>query len=248
MNLYRVLPPPSEMIPLESLEDRAAVLEKLTPPRLPWVRAIMVTNSAGEYQGATGTSAGLTRGADRVMLGLYRASADLVLTGASTTRAEPVPIPRSTPLCVVSASGDLSGHQITTRNNHSLFVVTTAAGGARVKATAIGLDPVVLTVNSTANFGAQEIIECLAPHVATDHLLVEGGRALWETFAPITDELVVAVAPPPLSTHQGIPPWWPGDRSGWTLTSLLTDDEKMLYFRYETGLNGVASANPPQPA
>ena len=248
MNLYRVLPPPSQVIPFESPDDRAVVLEQLKPPCLPWVRAIMVTNSAGDFQGVTGTSAGLTRGADRVILGLYRQSADVVLTGASTTRAETVPVPKTTPLCVVTASGDLSGHQITTGTHRRLFIVTTEEARARVTETAKDLNAVVITIESEGRFSAREIIQALSPHVSTEHLLVEGGRVLWETFAPITNELVVAVAPPPLSTHHGIPPWWPGDRSGWTLTSLMTDDEKMLYFRYETALNGVASAKPDQPA
>ena len=208
----------------------------------------MVTNSAGDFQGPTGTSAGLTSGADRALLGLYRQSADVVLTGASTTTAEPVPVPKTTPLCVVSASGDLSGHQITQGQNRHLFVVTTEEGSALARETTRDLDPVIVTIESQGHLSAHEITQALSAHVPTEHLLVEGGRVLWETFAPMTNELVVAVTPPPLSTHQGIPPWWPGDPSQWTLTSLMTDDEKMLYFRYETELNGVASAKPDQPA
>jgi riboflavin biosynthesis pyrimidine reductase len=248
VNLYRVLPPPNQVIAFWSPDDRAVVLEQLTPPRLPWVRAIMVTNSAGDFQGSTGTSAGLTRGADRLLLGLYRQSADVVLTGASTTKAEPVPVPKSTPLCVVTASGDLSGHQIIQGPDRRLFIVTTEEGSARATETTGDLNPVVLTIESDGRFSAGDIIRALSPHVSTEHLLVEGGRVLWETFAAMTNELVVAVTPPPLSTHQGIPPWWPGDPSQWTLTSLMTDDEKMLYFRYETEINGVASAKPDQPA
>lgn len=248
MNLYRVLPPPSETLSFHSKADREALLPHLIPPRLPWVRAVMVTNSSGETQGSTGTSAGLSRGADRALLGLYRTSADLVITGAHTVRAEPVPVPASTPLCVVTRSGDLSGHHITSGPGRSLVIVTSPSGAKRVQATTEDLDPVVLTLPSEDLFHASAILEVLADAVSVGHVLVEGGRGLWETFAPLTNELCVAVAPPPTSSHQGIPQWWPTDSSAWTLTSLMTDDEKMLYFRYETGLNGVASTKPHQPA
>lgn len=218
------------------------------PPRLPWVRAVMVTTSSGETVGATHTSVGLTRGADRALLGLYRSSADIVLTGAQTVRSEPVPVPASTPMCVVTRSGNLSDHQITSGPGRSLFVITTESAATRVAADTEGLDAVVLTLPAEDHFGAAAILECLSSVVPVAHVLVEGGKVLWETFAPMTDELCVAVAPPPTSSHQGIPPWWPGDSATWTLTSLMTDDEKMLYFRYETGINGVASTEPDQPA
>ncbi len=212
------------------------------------MRAVMVTSSSGETVGPTHTSAGLTRGADRALLGLYRSRADIVLTGATTVRSEPVPVPASTPMCVISRSGNLSGHQITSGPGRSLFVLTTESAATQVQADTDGLDAVVLTLPSEELFEPSAILECLSDVVSVENVVVEGGRVLWETFAPITNELCVAVAPPPTSSHQGIPPWWPGDSSTWTLTSLMTDDEKMLYFRYETGINGVASTKPHQPA
>lgn len=208
----------------------------------------MVTNSAGNTKGPTGTSAGLTAGADRALLGLYRASADIVLTGARTVRAEPVPVPAGTPLCVVTKSGNLKGHRITSGPGRSLFVLTTKEGAKQALIDTDGLDAEIVTLESDEDFDANAIIDSLSRHTPTGHILVEGGRALWETFAPVTHEVCVTVAPPPTSVNQGIPPWWPGDSSAWTLTSLMTDDHKMLYFRYETGLNGVATAQPGQPA
>ncbi len=208
----------------------------------------MVTNSAGNTEGPTGTSAGLTAGSDRALLGLYRSSADIVLTGARTVRLEPVPVPANTPLCVVTRSGNLKGHQMTSGPGRSLFVVTTQQGAKQATADTEGLDAKVLILESGENFDAHAIIDTLSRHTPTEHILVEGGRALWETFAPFTDEICVTVAPPPTNAHQGIPQWWPGDSSTWTLTSLMTDDHKMLYFRYETGLNGVATVQPGQPA
>lgn len=248
MNLYRVLPPPSEAIAFHSGLDREAFLPHLVPPRLPWVRAVMVTNSAGHTEGPTGTSAGLTRGADRALLGLYRKSADVVFTGAQTVRAEPVPVPATTPLCVVTRSGNLGDHRITSGPGRSLFVVTTEQGAKRVSADTAGLDATVIALDGEGPFDAAAIIHGVSGHVSMEHILVEGGRALWETFAPLTNEVCVSVAPPPTSTHQGIPEWWPGDSSQWTLASLMTDDQKMLYFRYETGVDGVATAQPDQPA
>ena len=67
----------------------------------------LVVSLDGSAVGADGTSASLTMGADRAVLGAIRAESDLVLVGAATLRAEPHLVPRSTRLAVLSRSGDL---------------------------------------------------------------------------------------------------------------------------------------------
>ena len=115
MNLYRVIPAPPEVYDLASEEGQRDFLEHSTAMGSESVRAIMVTNSAGDTVDDAGTSESLSRGADRKVLGLLRENADAVIVGASTMRSEPVPLPRTTPLVVLSASGNLHGHKLLSR-------------------------------------------------------------------------------------------------------------------------------------
>lgn len=241
MNLYRVFPATSETLPFENPEAQLAFLPELTPPSLPWIRANMVTNSAGMLVDGNGTSSGLSQGADRALLRLYRQSADVVLVGVATVKAERIPLPQHTPLAVVTRSGDLSGHQLVVTPGQEFLVITSDAGVDKVHATVPGLSPQILTVESSGDFSASDIIQALSAVIPASHILVEGGRALYETFAPVTDEVCISVAPPPLSDRNGIPQWWPTSRDNWELVSLLTDDKRMLYFRYRTQRNGVPS-------
>jgi len=241
VNLYRVFPATSETVPFDDPATQLAFLPELTPPRLPWIRAVMVTNSAGSLVDAKGTSSGLSKGADRALLRLYRQSADVVLVGSTTVKAEPIPLPENTPLGVVTSSGDLSGHQLLVKPGQEFWVITSESGVEKAQATLPGLSPRILTVGSSGEFSPNGIIEALSSHTPAAHILVEGGKSLYETFAPVTDEVCISVAPPPLSDHNGIPQWWPTSRDNWELVSLLTDDERMLYFRYRTHRNGVPS-------
>jgi hypothetical protein len=79
----------------------------------------------------------------------------------------------------------------------------------------------------------EELQRVLQETSSSGHLLVEGGRKVWEFCAPITTELLIATIPPPRDSHEGIPPWWPGSPGNWELRSLFTDDAKMLYYRHE---------------
>ena len=239
MNLYRVIPGPAKPIPFDTPEERQALAVEFSPPHTPWIRAVMVANSAGETRGPTGTSAGLTRGADRALLGLYREAADVVLVGASTVRAERVPTPRTSALAIVSSSGDLSGHQLVVGEGALVCVITSPPGAQRLAHTLSDVPHTVCVIDSPAPFGHQDILSALAGWCSTTHVLVEGGVALWHTFAAVTNELALAVTPPPLDQHGGVPAWWPGDRSEWSVASLLSDDEKMLYYRHLTGVRGA---------
>jgi riboflavin biosynthesis pyrimidine reductase len=239
VNLYRVIPGPAKPIPFDTPEERQALAVEFSPPHTPWIRAVMVANSAGETRGPTGTSAGLTRGADRALLDLYREVADVVLVGASTVRAERVPTPRTSALAIVSSSGDLSGHQLVVGEGALVCVITSPPGAQRLAHTLFDVPHTVCVIDSPAPFGHQDILSALAGWCSTTHVLVEGGVALWNTFAAVTNELALAVTPPPLDQHGGIPAWWPGDRSEWSVASLLSDDEKMLYYRHLTGVRGA---------
>lgn len=76
-------------------------------PTTPWVRVVLIQNYAGQLQGEDGTSASLGNRSDRDHLIKIRNSADLVITGAATIRAENPPAP-TTNLWVLSNSGNLN--------------------------------------------------------------------------------------------------------------------------------------------
>lgn len=241
MNLYGVIPPPAAIFDLSDEVQRKAVTATLTPPAGPWIRAVLVTTSAGDMWGPDGTSQSVTLGADRTLLGLHRQVCDAVVVGARTITMEPVPLPRSTPLVIVTGSGDLRGHQLTHTERGEVVVLTSATGVTKATESLGTVAHRIVTLERSSVFAAAAIVEALRTSLGAHSLLVEGGRALFETFAPITDEVALSVTPPPRSERAGIPPWWPGDTNSWTLTSLMTDDDKMLYYRYLTGVRGAPS-------
>lgn len=241
MNLYGVIPPPAGIFDLSDEANRSAVVTALTPPAGPWVRAVMVTTSAGDMWGPDGTSVSITRGVDRTLLGLHRQVCDAVVVGARTITMEPVPLPLSTPLVIVTASGDLRGAQLQRTERGEVVVLTSPAGAAKATESLGTVAHRVVIIEESPVFDAAAIVEAVRTSLGAQSLLVEGGRALFETFAPITDEVALSVTPPPRSEHAGIPPWWPGETAAWALTSLMTDDDKMLYYRYLTGVRGAPS-------
>lgn len=241
MNLYGVIPPPASTTNLADETERRAVVETLRPPKGPWVRAAFVTNSAGEMWGSDGTSASITRGADRALLALHRQVVDAVIVGARTITQEPVPLPVSTPLVVVTASGNLQGHQLIHTERGEVVVVTTPEGATRVAESLDSVAHRVVVLDEAPAFSAEAIVATLQGALGAQSFLIEGGRALLETFASITDEVALSVTPPPRSDRGGVPPWWPGVPESWSLVSLMTDDEQMLYYRYLTGPRGAPS-------
>lgn len=241
MRLYGIIPPPARSIDLAVALDRDALTQELLPPSGAWIRAVMVTNSAGEMSGPDGSSGSLSAGADRALLALHREVVDAVVIGATTIKTERVPIPASTPLVVITQHGDLSGHHLINTDQGQLVVITGALGAARVKQSLEGLPHQVVILEGNERFSGEAIEQALHKTLGSQSLLIEGGRILYETFASLTDEVALSVTPPPRHERAGIPPWWPLDTGTWALTSLETDDDKMLYYRYRTGVRGAPS-------
>ncbi|MDQ1294985.1 MAG: hypothetical protein QG608_2870 [Actinomycetota bacterium] len=80
----------------DPVADRAGTLRALAelyrwpdpPPEGRWVRAGMLSSVDGAVTGADGLSGSLSTAVDRLVLGVLRAGADVVLVGAGTVRAE----------------------------------------------------------------------------------------------------------------------------------------------------------------
>lgn len=75
-------------------------------PQRPWVRANMVSTVDGAAQGSDGLSGSINNDVDQVVFQGLRKSADVILVGGGTARAESYG-PVDTPIVVVSASGAL---------------------------------------------------------------------------------------------------------------------------------------------
>ncbi len=201
----------------------------------------MVTNAVGDTEGRDGTSGSITSGVDRRLLALQRAAFDVIVMGAETARRERIPVPPTTPVAVVTASGDLRGNQLLTSPGSRLLVVTRPAAAATVRETLGSTEADIIALEGEGRIPALEVREALTVALGAERFLLEGGRSIWEAWANLIDEVALSVAPPPNNIHQGIPPWWPLDTTRWQLTSLMTDDAKMLYHRYQTGVRGAPS-------
>ncbi len=114
MNLTRLLPAESPPITLnlDDADAKASIDGLYAVPDREWLRINLVSTVNGNAAGTDGTSAALTVGADRRILGAIRRNADVVLVGASSVRREGYFLPKAAPLAIVTGTGDLSGHQI----------------------------------------------------------------------------------------------------------------------------------------
>lgn len=238
MNLYPVLPAPGAVLDLDQPKDLAEFRSLVTPPKADWIRAVMVSNSAGDTVGPDGTSGSLTAGSDRALLKVLRSLADGIIVGANTLRVERIPIPLDTALVVFSHSGVIPKENIIlpARGSADLVVVTSPEGAPRVSHSLSGLPHRVIITKTDQS--PATLAGAIRELVGGGALLIEGGRQMWESFAPLTDDLWLAVTPPPTNQREGFPPWWPVPPEQWQLETLFTDDARMLYYRH-TRLTGA---------
>ena len=89
--MLRIYPLPTDVRDA-AVDDTGALAAAYAYPDLgdgrAWLRANMVTSIDGAVQGPDGRSGSLSPPADRRLLGLLRALADVVLAGAGTVRTE----------------------------------------------------------------------------------------------------------------------------------------------------------------
>ncbi|WP_225735755.1 dihydrofolate reductase family protein [Gulosibacter chungangensis] len=110
-----------------------------TPPRQAWVRMNMIGSLNGRVTGSDGTSDTLSNRADRRILTIIRKMSDAIVVGAETLRNERHLSTRPTWLCVVTSSGNLAGHRISTEDAAaSVLVCCPPAARAEVERTLPG--------------------------------------------------------------------------------------------------------------
>ena len=86
--------------------DTEDLAELYAIPRTPWLRVNMVTTVDGAATGETGTSGSINNAADKQVFDHLRATADVIVVGAGTARAEGYG-PADSPIVVVSRRDDV---------------------------------------------------------------------------------------------------------------------------------------------
>lgn len=186
-----------------------------------WVRVNVITDALGHSVGQSGTSQDLTGGADRALLLALRDLADVVVLGGATVRAEPLSIPRDTPVVIVSRSADLPEGALD-RSRAGVTVLHHAS--AQVPA---GVDGVVLP-----RFTGSAIMKQIT---ALGHrkVVVEGGLTVIHQFlkSGVVTEWCQTVSPIPgrpsadvvVPTVTGVLTLMAHDDSGYRYTRRLVD-------------------------
>lgn len=208
-------------------------------PRAQWLRINLVVSINGNAAGSDGTSATLTVGADRKILGAIRRNSDLVLVGASSVRLEGYFLPKSAPLAIVTGTGDLTGHQIPADIvAHRVLVLCPPEAVAVVKATVSA--PVDIITLPGPTLQVADAVTALRER-GFDRIVCEGGPGLAAQLvsAGVVDELCLSTSP---QLNVEVRPAFPGLETSHALelNQLLIDTSGGLYARW--ALEGVTPA------
>lgn len=199
-------------------------------PRRRWLRVNLITSIDGRVGGTDGTSATLTMGDDRTVLGAIRRASDIVLIGAETVRREGYLLPKSAALAIVTASGNLSGVALPADLAPGrVFVVCPSSVVELV--TLPGAEIIGLAGHDRLR--VHEIVDALHER-GFDRIVCEGGPSLASQLlaAGLVDELCLSTSPLLVGTGQ---PIFSGTALGerqLTLTQLLVDDVGVSYARW----------------
>lgn len=233
--LRRVVPVAGGELDIEHPDARRTLLDWYAPHSPEHLRLTLVSTLDGRASGGDGTSESLTSRTDRMVLGVIRQHADVVLVGAETVRREGLRRPRRAALAVVSTSGDLRGHRLSTAEGRTspVLVLTTAAGAARAAESVPDAAIETLTTGPDGRIPAASIVDALRARGLVG-IAAEGGPALAAQLlaAHLVDELCLTVMPrlggPRLPVlGGGAAPIIP-----LTASQLLVDDEGAQYGRW----------------
>lgn len=196
--LRRVLPVAGGELDIEHPDARRTLLDWYAPHSPEHVRLTLVSTVDGRAAGGDGTSESLTSRTDRMVLGVIRQHADVVLVGAETVRREGLRRPRRAALAIVSASGDLGGHRLSTAEGRTspVIVLTTEAGAHRAADAVPDAAIETLTTGPDGRIPVAAIIAALRARELVG-IAAEGGPALAAQLlaADLVDELCLTVMP-----------------------------------------------------
>jgi riboflavin biosynthesis pyrimidine reductase len=225
-----LLPAPGDSIDLDREALRGWLADRYERPGDAWVRVNLVTALGGQTTGSDGTSDGLTGGIDRLLLAVLRRSADVVLIGAGTLRAERLRMPRTAALAVATRRGDLDPAVLPepADDGRRALVLCPQRVAAQLRDRLRDRARVV-PVDGDPSTTPAVLLEALAAE-GLHRIVCEGGAELAGRLvtAGIVDELDLTTAP----LLAGGGPSLRALGEAWTLAGLLHDETDRLYARW----------------
>lgn len=211
--------------------DARERIAALYPP--PGLRVNLVASVDGGTADAEGTTAGLTSGADRVILGAIRSVSDTVLIGAATLRAEGDLIPRSTHLTVLTTTGDFSGAVVRDDIEPGRILVVGPSGAEERARRTFRAPFEYFAVDGDRAVPLPVMLSALRER-GLAHIVCEGGPRLVGQLlaAGLVDELCLTTVPKLLGTASALFGGASGGAAELELAHLLADDAGALYARW----------------
>lgn len=177
-------------------EVEAWIDARYAAPAAEWTRMNMIGAFNGRIAGPDGTSDTLSNRADRRILNHLRCRADAILVGAHTVRIERHTATRPAWLCVITGSGDLSGHRISPEDAAaSVLVCGPEDARARAAETMPGAQFAALPLRD-GRLALPAVLAELRGR-GLRQLIVEGGNRLISQFLDegLLDEVCLTQAP-----------------------------------------------------
>ena len=224
--LTEIVPTTGATMSLADAHAREWIANRYARPDEAYTRINMITTLTGSATGADGTSDSISSRADRLILGVIRADADAIVVGAQTVRAEGYTVPRASHLIIVTASGNLSGHQLSDDALERVRLICPASVSDVVRAASPHLEIIPVP----GDFSPATITRALSA-LGLRRLVCEGGPALATQFlsAGVVDELCVTSAPAIEPTDH--PFISVQTRSHTAVAGMLADDAGFSYLR-----------------
>ena len=192
-----------------------------------WVRMNFVVSLDGAAA-AEGGSDALSSPTDRLILGVLRRQADVILVGAGSVRVEGYRRPRTAALAIVTASGDLTGHRLETGQGVHVFCPEEHASHVLAQLPEARIHPF-----SSSRALVNEVLSVLRS-LGYDRVVCEGGPQLAAQLAAAdaVDEWCLTTTPMMIGGElrllpSGVPP------RRLRLRGLLLDAEGFTYARWE---------------
>lgn len=197
------------------------------PPRLPWLRANMVTSLDGATRGPDGLSGSISNTPDQRVFDVLRDLADAIVVGSVTAAVEQYAA-AEIPIIIVSGRGHVPAHLRDAPPGAVRLGTVATSPGLTDARRALGDDYVYVAGDSVLD------VSLLIQQLHRDglqHLLCEGGPTLLSSLvrAGVVDEICQTTIPRVLnSSSQTLLPDLPEDVP-LSLTSLLEDNGTLLY-------------------
>jgi riboflavin biosynthesis pyrimidine reductase len=177
----------------EAVLDDSALAEAYAVPSTPWLRVNMVASLDGAATGADGRTGSINNPADKRVFDHLRATADAIVVGAGTARAEGYG-PDRVPIVVVSRSGQVPAGLSQAPAGLVLLGTTALAPGLAEARELLGEEQVLVT--GQAHVDLAVLLDQLHRR-GLSNLLSEGGPSLLRDLlaAGLVDELCLTTVP-----------------------------------------------------